>query len=169
MFTEKKIVSIESVGEEGVWDITVEEDASYVAQGFVNHNSSDPNMQNIPSRVVLLPPYKIKKLFRPPVGYKTIQIDFSQMELRVLASLANDKNMIQCFKDRIDLHIRTASRVFGVPIADVSKEMRTSAKAINFGIAYGLTEESLAIDLYKALDGNVEKARSMLEEARGDK
>lgn len=168
MFTEKKIVSIEAVGEEGVWDITVEEDASYVAQGFVNHNSSDPNMQNIPSRVVLLPPYKIKNLFRPPAGYKIVQVDFSQMELRVLASLSGDKNMIQCFKDGVDLHIRTASKIFGVTVDDVSKEMRTSAKAINFGIAYGLSEDSLAIDIYKALEGNIEKARAMLVEMRGE-
>ncbi|MFN0033313.1 MAG: DNA polymerase I [Flavobacteriales bacterium] len=98
--------------------------------------SNNPNLQNIPIRT---PRGKeIRKAFIPRDENHTIlSADYSQVELRIIASLSNDENMIEAFLAGEDIHKATAAKVFGVPIADVSKEMRSKAKAVNFGIIYG--------------------------------
>lgn len=105
-------------------------------------SSTEPNLQNIPSREEL--GRNIKKAFKPEEGYVYIDADYSQIELRVLASIANDVNMINAFKNDEDIHKEVASRVFGVPLEEVTKEQRSRAKAVNFGIVYGITDFGLA-------------------------
>jgi DNA polymerase-1 len=98
-------------------------------------SSSDPNLQNIPVRTE--EGNKIREAFIAPPGYKLLALDYSQIELRVIASLAKDQNMIKAFRDGDDIHKRTASEIHGVPFEQVTDEMRYAAKAINFGIIYG--------------------------------
>lgn len=98
-------------------------------------SSSDPNLQNIPIRTE--EGRKIRQAFVAPKGYKLISADYSQIELRVVASLAQDKEMIEAFRSGVDIHKRTAANINGVPLEDVTDEMRYAAKAINFGIIYG--------------------------------
>ncbi len=105
-------------------------------------SSTEPNLQNIPSREEI--GRNIKKAFKPEEGYVYIDADYSQIELRVLASIANDVNMINAFKNDEDIHREVASRVFGVPLEEVTKEQRSRAKAVNFGIVYGITDFGLA-------------------------
>lgn len=98
-------------------------------------SSSDPNLQNIPIRTE--EGMKIRRAFVAPKGYSLISADYSQIELRVIASLAKDKSMIAAFRSGDDIHKRTASEIHGVPFEEVTDEMRYAAKAINFGIIYG--------------------------------
>ncbi len=105
-------------------------------------SSSDPNLQNIPTRYEL--GRKLRKVFKPEKGKIFIDSDYSQVELRVLAHMANDKTMIDAFNSKEDIHTVTASQVFGVPVKDVSKQLRSKAKAVNFGIVYGISEFGLA-------------------------
>ncbi|OGY43302.1 MAG: DNA polymerase I [Candidatus Buchananbacteria bacterium RIFCSPHIGHO2_01_FULL_39_8] len=98
-------------------------------------SSSDPNLQNIPIRTEL--GQQIRKAFIAPSGYKILSADYSQIELRIIASLANDKRMIESFKKGEDIHTRTAAEINEIPLDKVTKEMRYAAKAINFGIIYG--------------------------------
>ncbi len=105
-------------------------------------SSTEPNLQNIPSREEL--GRNIKKAFKPKEGFVYIDADYSQIELRVLAHIAKDKNMIKAFMNDEDIHKEVASKVFGVPINEVTKEQRTRAKAVNFGIVYGITDFGLA-------------------------
>ncbi len=105
-------------------------------------SSAEPNLQNIPSREEF--GRKIKKAFKPQKGYVYIDADYSQIELRVLAHIANDKNMIKAFAQDEDIHREVASKVFNVPLEKVTKEQRTKAKAVNFGIVYGITDFGLA-------------------------
>lgn len=98
-------------------------------------SSSDPNLQNIPIRTE--EGVKIRRAFIAPEGYSLLSADYSQIELRVIASLAKDKPMIKAFQDGDDIHKRTASEIHGVPFDEVTPEMRYAAKAINFGIIYG--------------------------------
>ncbi len=108
-------------------------------------SSSEPNLQNIPVRYGL--GRELRKMFTAPEGYKLIDADYSQIELRVLAHISNDKNMLQAFLDNQDIHSITASQVFKVPLELVTPEMRSKAKAVNFGIVYGISEFSLAGDI----------------------
>lgn len=98
-------------------------------------SSSDPNLQNIPIRTE--EGKKIREAFIAPDGYKLVACDYSQIELRVIASLANDKTMIEAFKRGEDIHKRTAANIHDIPFEEVTKEQRYAAKAINFGIIYG--------------------------------
>lgn len=98
-------------------------------------SSSDPNLQNIPIRTE--EGKKIREAFIAPKGYKILACDYSQIELRIVASLAKDKNMIKAFKEGEDIHKRTAANIHEIPLEDVTKEERYAAKAINFGIIYG--------------------------------
>lgn len=98
-------------------------------------SSTEPNLQNIPIRTKL--GQQIRKAFVAPAGYKLLAADYSQIELRVIASIANDKSMIESFKKGEDIHKATAAEIHGVPLEKVTKEMRYAAKAINFGIIYG--------------------------------
>lgn len=98
-------------------------------------SSSDPNLQNIPTRSEL--GHRVRKAFTVPADSVFLACDYSQIELRLLAHLSGDENLIQAFKEGEDFHAETASRVFGVPIAEITPDLRSRAKAVNFGIVYG--------------------------------
>ena len=108
-------------------------------------SSTDPNLQNIPVRTDL--GAEIRKMFVPEKGNVLVDADYSQIELRVLSHIAGDKTMQQAFIDGMDIHTATASQVFGVPMAEVTPLQRRHAKAVNFGIVYGISEFSLAEDI----------------------
>ena len=105
-------------------------------------SSVEPNLQNIPIRLEL--GSKIRTFFTAPQNKKIVDADYSQIELRVLSHISKDKVMQQAFIDGIDVHKVTASQVFGVNVEDVTKQMRSKAKAVNFGIVYGISEFGLA-------------------------
>ena len=110
-------------------------------------SSSNPNLQNIPIRTAL--GSKIRGAFVPKDKSKSLimSADYSQIELRLLAHISQDKNMIDALKSNVDIHTLTASKVFDVAISDVTKEMRSKAKTVNFGIVYGQTKYGLAKSL----------------------
>lgn len=109
-------------------------------------SSTEPNLQNIPIRTEL--GRELRKFFIPENENKVfIDADYSQIELRLLAEIANDENMISAFKSGTDIHTVTASQVFRVPIDEVTPDMRKRAKAVNFGIVYGISDFSLAQDI----------------------
>lgn len=108
-------------------------------------SSTEPNMQNIPIRTK--EGSKLRKFFKAREGWKLIDADYSQIELRVLASIADDKNMIAAFKQGEDIHTTTAAQVFGLPELMVTPLMRSQAKAVNFGIVYGIGAFSLSQDI----------------------
>ena len=90
---------------------------------------------------------RLRKIFKPQEGYIYIDADYSQIELRVLADIAEDEHMIQAFKNGEDIHKQAASKVFKVPIDEVTKEQRSNAKAVNFGIVYGISDFGLGEQL----------------------
>jgi DNA polymerase-1 len=106
-------------------------------------SSSNPNLQNIPVRTHL--GREIRTAFVAPAGRKLVSADYSQIELRVAAALAHDESMMQTFRDGIDLHQETAALLYGVPIEDVTKDMRSAAKTINFGVLYGMSAHGLSV------------------------
>ena len=108
-------------------------------------SSTEPNLQNIPVRTAL--GAELRKYFRAKDGYTLVDADYSQIELRVLAHLADDENMKNAFNNGDDIHAITASEVFGVELGEVTSEMRRRAKAVNFGIVYGIGAFSLAKDI----------------------
>lgn len=108
-------------------------------------SSSDPNLQNIPTRTDL--GKQIRKLFKAEEGKVFLDADYSQIELRVLAHMSQDEIMIKAFQEHNDIHQICASQVFGVPLEEVTKEMRSHAKAVNFGIVYGISDFGLAEQL----------------------
>ena len=108
-------------------------------------SSTEPNLQNIPVRTEM--GSEIRKMFVTKPGWKLVDADYSQIELRVLAHIADDKAMQDAFCSGEDFHTATAAKVFGVPVGDVTPEMRRNAKAVNFGVVYGISEFSLAEDL----------------------
>ena len=108
-------------------------------------SSKEPNLQNIPVRTDL--GAEIRKMFVPKPGCVLVDADYSQIELRVLAHIANDSVMCKAFTDGLDIHTATASQVFGVPMEEVTSLQRRHAKAVNFGIVYGISEFSLAEDI----------------------
>ena len=120
-------------------------------------SSTEPNLQNIPTRTEL--GREIRKMFVAKDGYVLVDADYSQIELRVLAHIANDETMINAFRNNEDIHAVTASQVLGIPLEDVTKEQRSSAKAVNFGIVYGIGEFSLAQDLHIS----VKEAKAYIE------
>ncbi len=105
-------------------------------------SSSSPNLQNIPIRTEL--GREIRKAFIAKKGYSILAIDYSQIELRIIASLANDKKMIKAFENKADIHTQTAAEIFDIKPEEVSKEIRRQAKAVNFGVIYGLGARGLA-------------------------
>lgn len=106
-------------------------------------SSTDPNLQNIPIKGEGLGS-QIRKAFVPEKGWKLLSLDYSQIELRIVAHLARDKNMMRIFKEGDDIHTNTAMAVFGVPADKTTKDMRRDAKTINFGILYGLSSFGLS-------------------------
>ena len=108
-------------------------------------SSAEPNMQNIPVRKEL--GRNMRKFFIAEEGCTLVDADYSQIELRVLASVCGDMNMQEAFKEGNDIHRSTAAQVFGVPEDFVSPEMRSAAKAVNFGIIYGIGAFSLSKDI----------------------
>ena len=108
-------------------------------------SSTQPNLQNIPVRIEL--GRLIRKVFVPKEGCVFIDADYSQIELRVLAHLSGDENLINAYKDAKDIHALTASQVFHVPLSEVTPMQRRNAKAVNFGIVYGISAFSLSDNL----------------------
>jgi len=108
-------------------------------------SSTEPNLQNIPVRTEL--GAEIRKMFVPKEGHVLVDADYSQIELRVLAHIAEDVVMQNAFASGMDIHTVTASQVFGVPVDEVTPLQRRHAKAVNFGIVYGISEFSLADDI----------------------
>ncbi|MEM7676016.1 MAG: DNA polymerase, partial [Myxococcota bacterium] len=108
-------------------------------------SSKDPNLQNIPIRTEL--GRELRKVFRAAEGYQLVSVDYSQVELRVLAHFCEDEVLMSAFRDGADVHTRTAAALFQVASDDVTREQRTQAKAVNFGVLYGMGVARLMRDL----------------------
>jgi len=109
-------------------------------------SSSNPNLQNIPIRTE--EGRKIRKAFIAPEGWQLMAADYSQIELRIMAHLSQDENLLKAFNDGVDVHSQTASQVFETPLAEVTSEQRRAAKAINFGLMYGMSAFGLSKQLH---------------------
>jgi len=105
-------------------------------------SSTEPNLQNIPTRIEL--GKKLRKVFKANENATFIDADYSQIELRILAHISEDENMIVAFNNGEDIHKQAASKVLGIPLEEVTKEERSKAKAVNFGIVYGISDFGLA-------------------------
>ena len=108
-------------------------------------SSIEPNLQNIPIRTDI--GRRIRKAFISSNGYTLVDADYSQIELRVLAHLSKDKKMVESFKNDLDIHRKTASEVFHIPLDKVTDEQRSHSKSVNFGIIYGISDYGLSKDL----------------------
>lgn len=108
-------------------------------------SSTEPNLQNIPIRMEL--GREIRKVFVPQEGYVFLDADYSQIELRVLAHMSQDKHLIEAYRENADIHRTTASLVFHTPFEEVTDLQRRNAKAVNFGIIYGISGFGLSRDL----------------------
>ncbi len=128
-------------------------------------SSAEPNMQNIPVRTEL--GRELRKMFIAKDGCVLVDADYSQIELRVLAHIADDKDMIEAFRTGEDIHAVTASQVFGVPVSEVTPSMRRNAKAVNFGIVYGIGEYSLSQDIGTTVRQAKQYIESYLERYSG--
>lgn len=120
-------------------------------------SSSNPNLQNIPIRTEL--GKKIRKVFIAKQGFSLVSLDYSQIELRIVASLSKDDKMINSFKNGEDIHLRTAAEINNISLDDVSKPQRRMAKEINFGVIYGLGPRGLM----QRTDLNMEQAKNFIE------
>lgn len=130
-------------------------------------SSTDPNLQNIPTRMKL--GKKLRKVFKPKEGAIYVDADYSQIELRVLAHISQDKNMIDAFNNDEDIHLQAASKVFDTPIDEVTKEQRSNAKAVNFGIVYGISDFGLGEQLGVSRKKAKEYIEQYLEKYNGIK
>ena len=128
-------------------------------------SSTEPNLQNIPTRTPL--GSELRRMFVPEKGNVLVDADYSQIELRLLAHIAQDKTMIEAFRSGEDIHTVTASQVFGVPVGEVTKQMRSHAKAVNFGIVYGISAYSLSQDIGVSVYEAKEYIESYLERFSG--
>lgn len=108
-------------------------------------SSSDPNLQNIPVRT--LEGRRIRQAFIAARGYKIISADYSQIELRLMAHISNEPNLVTAFAQNLDIHQATAAEILGLPLEQVSSDQRRDAKAINFGLIYGMSAFGLARQL----------------------
>ena len=109
-------------------------------------SSSDPNLQNIPIRTA--EGRRIRQAFVAPAGYRLLAADYSQIELRIMAHMSGDEGLLKAFREGLDVHRATAAEVFDYPIEEVSDEQRRKAKAINFGLIYGMSAFGLARQLH---------------------
>jgi len=130
-------------------------------------SSTEPNLQNIPTRFEL--GKQVRKIFKPEAGKIYIDADYSQIELRVLAHMSEDKHMIQAFKEGQDIHKQAASKVFKTPLEEVTKEQRSNAKAVNFGIVYGISDFGLGEQLGISRKIAKQYIQEYLEEYQGIK
>ena len=121
-------------------------------------SSTEPNLQNIPTRFEL--GKRVRKIFKPEEGKVYIDSDYSQIELRVLAHISGDKHMIEAFNNNEDIHKQAASKVFKTPIDEVTSQQRSNAKAVNFGIVYGISDYGLS----EQLGISVKRAKQYIEE-----
>ena len=108
-------------------------------------SSTEPNLQNIPTRFDL--GKQIRRVFKPEKGCIFVDADYSQIELRILAHISEDENMITAFNNNEDIHKQTASKVFNIPLEEVTSKQRSDAKAVNFGIVYGISDFGLGEQL----------------------
>ena len=120
-------------------------------------SSAEPNLQNIPVRTEL--GRQIRRAFIASPGCVLVDADYSQIELRVLAHMSGDETMIEAFREGQDIHARTAAEVYGVPLEQVTHEMRSASKAVNFGIVYGISDFTLA----KNISVSRKEAREFIE------
>lgn len=120
-------------------------------------SSSDPNLQNIPIRTA--EGRRIRQAFVAPKGYKLMAADYSQIELRIMAHLAKDEGLLDAFRHDLDVHKATAAEVFGVPLGEVTSDQRRKAKAINFGLIYGMS----AFGLAKQIDVERKEAQAYID------
>ena len=130
-------------------------------------SSTEPNLQNIPTRFEL--GKRLRKVFKPEKGCLYIDADYSQIELRVLAHISNDEHMVEAFNNGEDIHKQAASKVFNTPLDEVTKEQRTNAKAVNFGIVYGISDYGLAGQLGIARNKAKQYIEQYLEQYSGIK
>ena len=131
-------------------------------------SSSEPNLQNIPVRTA--EGKKIRSLFEPGEGYDQIlSADYSQIELRIMAHMSEDKHFLEAFRQNQDIHQATAAQVFHVPIEEVTPQMRSRAKAVNFGIIYGISAFGLAKNLHISPKEAGEYIDNYLKECSGVK
>ena len=108
-------------------------------------SSSDPNLQNIPVRTA--EGRRIRQAFVAPKGYKLLAADYSQIELRIMAHLSKDEGLMNAFRNNLDVHTATAAEVFKVELKEVTSDQRRGAKAINFGLIYGMGAQKLGKDI----------------------
>jgi DNA polymerase-1 len=120
-------------------------------------SSSNPNLQNIPIRTA--EGRRIREAFVSPMGSKILAADYSQIELRIMAHVSKDEGLLQAFQKELDIHAATAAEIFGVDIDAVTNEQRRSAKAINFGLIYGMS----AFGLSKQLKTNRNEAQDYMD------
>lgn len=130
-------------------------------------SSTEPNLQNIPTRFEL--GKQLRKVFKPKQGSVFIDADYSQIELRVFAHIANDENMIRAFREGVDIHSEVASKVFEKSLEEVTKIERTKAKAVNFGIIYGISDFGLGEQLHMSRKEAKEYIEQYLDKYNGIK
>jgi hypothetical protein len=141
-YFEVKVTAISHEAAVPMYDIGVEEVEQYLANGIVVHNSVNPNLQNIPIRTEL--GRRIRRAFVPADGCVLLSADYSQIELRLLAHITEDAEMLDAFRNGEDIHARTARKVFGAQTDAELKEKRRVAKIVNFAIAYAVGAFGLA-------------------------
>ena len=130
-------------------------------------SSTEPNMQNIPTRTEM--GKNLRKAFQAEKDHILVDADYSQIELRVLAHISNDKTMIEAFNHDEDIHTQAASKVFNIPVEKVTKELRSKAKAVNFGIVYGISDFGLGEQLNVSRKIAKEYIEQYLEKYKGIK
>ena len=130
-------------------------------------SSTEPNMQNIPTRTEM--GKNLRKAFQAEKDHILVDADYSQIELRVLAHISNDKTMIEAFNHDEDIHTQAASKVFNIPVEEVTKELRSKAKAVNFGIVYGISDFGLGEQLNVSRKIAKEYIEQYLEKYKGIK
>ena len=130
-------------------------------------SSTEPNLQNIPTRIEI--GKKLRKVFKSSEGKIFLDADYSQIELRVLAHVSKDEIMVENFNNDEDIHAQAASRVFGVPLEEVTKDLRSKAKAVNFGIVYGISDFGLADQIHSSRKQAKQYIEQYLEKYSGIK